>query len=158
NGKKKEDVHYFAINNSISSLYCLEHNCIIILGSYDGTLTIIDTTQKNTDPNYTTKNFINEDYEAKTVIHPRTVAKGHIDTQLPIIGIAYNDNALYCATKNTIYTCPTPLFTTNTETALNITQVCSVDDDNNITAISLCNTNLTYATDKGMVTILYENN
>src|SRR5581483_11230620 len=81
NGKKKEDVHYFAINNSISSLYCLEHNCIIILGSYDGTLTIIDTTQKNTDPNYTTKNFINEDYEAKTVIHPRTVAKGHIDTQ-----------------------------------------------------------------------------
>src|SRR5205085_2706317 len=48
NSLDRRRISYFAINNSISAACCAPDNKHVALGSYDGTITIIDITQEET--------------------------------------------------------------------------------------------------------------
>ncbi len=146
-----KDICYFAVDKSIASVCCYSDNKNIILGSYDGSVTIVDITQKN-DKQYTTKNYFKEHYKYQKISHPLTIPICQLQDKEPITHIVSLDDELFFSTKNHLFKAQI----SKTTESINYEKLS--DSNNLITAITLVDKNPVFATDNGDITILYDNN
>lgn len=108
--KKNEKKQRFVINNSISSVACLSDNKTVVLGSYDGTITLIDITQKDTDPDHRPQKqyFLKKveyDYTPRENIPSVYTVATHCIQGGPISHIiACDENTFLIANDNSLYT------------------------------------------------------
>src|SRR5205085_3805044 len=89
---------------SISAACCAPDNKHVALGSYDGTITIIDITQEDTKKQCQAQ-F--EDYflffKDKTTKHPSIIARYQSNCKTPIKHIKYDENGIIFSRKRNIY-------------------------------------------------------
>jgi|GEM_PF-5657984 len=76
-----QTVENFIINNSIASVSCCSDNKKIVIGSYDGTITIVDISQTSNDPKEMSKKIFDQYFKSKDYadnICPMTVASARL--------------------------------------------------------------------------------
>jgi WD40 repeat protein len=119
---KEKNIEQFIIGNSISSVCCASDNKHIALGSYDGTVTVIDITQENYQTPQLHESF--KKYFGKAhrrEKHPLVISSCKLPENRPITTVKYSPDgkkvlfcsgkSLYCTDTTTEKPVPSCLFT-----------------------------------------------